>query len=149
MKATRVSYVISAELAKEGKPFTEGELIIKCLIIACEELDPTAKEAFEEISLSRQTVTDRIGEISDQLQEKLAEKCTSFVNFSVALDESTDRMDTAQLAIFIRGVDENMEVHEEFLDIVPLVGTTTGEDVFDAVEKTFDKFGFLWARYRY
>ena len=41
--------------------------------------------------------------------------------------------DTAQLAIFIRGVTVALQVYEEFLQLVPLHGTTAGQDTFDAV----------------
>ena len=47
--------------------------------------------------------------------------------FSLALDESTDTKDTVQLAIFIRGVTADLNVCEEFLQLVPL--------------RTFAKFG--------
>ena len=45
--------------------------------------------------------------------------------FSNALDESTDLSNTAQLAIFIRGVDDDFNVTEELLELVPKKGTTT------------------------
>ena len=44
----------------------------------------------------------------------------SFLAFSVAIDESTDITDIAQLAIFIRGVDETLAITEEFLELVPI-----------------------------
>jgi len=50
----------------------------------------------------------------------------TFVAFSVALDESTDISDTAQLVIYIRGVDKELNVTEDFLDLVAMTDTTTG-----------------------
>jgi len=50
-------------------------------------------------------VSGRISDISTNLDSQLKNKVKSFVMFSVALDESTD---IAQLAIFIRGVDETV-----------------------------------------
>ena len=35
----------------------------------------------------------------------------------MALDESTDIEDTAQLLVFIRGIDENFEITEELLSL--------------------------------
>ena len=45
--------------------------------------------------------------------------------YSLAADESTDRTDTAQLSIFIRGVDAQFSVTEELLDLKTIHGTTT------------------------
>ena len=47
--------------------------------------------------------------------QPIEEQNKLFVTFSVALDESTDYSDVAQLAIFIRGVDETSSVTVEFL----------------------------------
>jgi len=53
-------------------------------------------------------VSGRISDISANLDSQLKNKVKSFVVFSVALDESTDIAGIAQLAIFIRGVDETV-----------------------------------------
>ncbi|GBP50308.1 General transcription factor II-I repeat domain-containing protein 2 [Eumeta japonica] len=53
-----------------------------------------------------------------------------------ALDESTELSNTAQLAIFIRGVHKVFTVTEKLLALQPLKGTTTGEDVFIEVQKS-------------
>ena len=59
---------------------------------------------FANISLTRNTVAERISDISANLDSQLKKKVKLFVIFSVALDESTDISDVAQQAIFIRGV---------------------------------------------
>ena len=53
--------------------------------------------------------------------------------YSIALDESTNAVDIAQLAVFIRGVDTNLDVTEDLLALCSLKGTTTGKDIFDEV----------------
>ncbi|XP_063856907.1 uncharacterized protein LOC135098455 [Scylla paramamosain] len=54
---------------------------------------------------------ERVNELSENLNSQLKEKVAKFVAFSVAIDESTDITDIAQLAaVFIRGVDENMQI---------------------------------------
>ncbi|QQP51440.1 Uncharacterized protein FKW44_012809, partial [Caligus rogercresseyi] len=50
----------------------------------------------------------RVEELSSDLHSQLKERIKSFVAFSIALDESTDVADTAQFAIFIRGVDASL-----------------------------------------
>ncbi|GBP10725.1 General transcription factor II-I repeat domain-containing protein 2A [Eumeta japonica] len=53
----------------------------------------------------------------------------------IALEESTDLSDIAQLAIFIRSVDKEFTVSKELLALQPLKGTTKGEDIFNEVQK--------------
>uniref|UniRef100_A0A0L8GEV5 DUF4371 domain-containing protein n=1 Tax=Octopus bimaculoides TaxID=37653 RepID=A0A0L8GEV5_OCTBM len=67
---------------------------------------------------------------TEQKQRKLIEKGKDFVAYSLAVDETTDTTDTAQLAIFIRGVDSNLFVMEEILDIKSMHGTR-GKDLFE------------------
>jgi len=46
-------------------------------------------------------VAERISDISTNLDSQLKNKIKSFVSFSVAVDESTDISDIAQLAISV------------------------------------------------
>jgi len=66
--------------------------------------------------------------------------------FSVALDESTDIADIAQLAIFVRGVDETLSVTEESLGLVPMMDTTTANDIFNALLGLLNRVGVNWSR---
>ena len=63
-------------------------------------------------------------------QEFLFRCIPSFHAYSVALDESTDITDTAQLEIYVRGVEDNFEVMEELLTVIPMHGQTTTQDIF-------------------
>ena len=60
------------------------------------------------------------------------------------MDESTDTSDTAQLSIFIRGVDSSLRVTEELLGLKSMHGTTTGKDLFDEVCKCMNEMGLPW-----
>ena len=57
------------------------------------------------MSLSRQTITRRIAELSADIKDQVTEKSKSFNFYSIACAESTDASDTAQL-LFFRGIDE-------------------------------------------
>ena len=56
------------------------------------------------------------------------------------MDESNDAGDTAQLAIFIRGIDSEFTFTEELLSLVPMKGTTTGKDLLYVVLKVMVVF---------
>ncbi|KAL1246694.1 hypothetical protein QQF64_034375 [Cirrhinus molitorella] len=83
---------------------------------------------------------------SKNLSTQLADETQSYLAFSLAVDESTDNMDTAQLSIFIRGVKPDSSVTEELLDVAAMHGRTTGKDIFDAVEKPMSKNKLSWEK---
>ena len=55
--------------------------------------------------------------------------------YCIAIDESTDTTDTAQLALFLRGVTPTFDMAEEFVRLIPMKDTTTEADVFESVRK--------------
>ena len=63
---------------------------------------------------------------------------------SVALDETTDVTDTAQLAVYVRGIDDNVEVTEESLTVIPMSGQTTAQELFHQLCDAIEKAGLPW-----
>ena len=111
------------------------------MLIAAEEICLEKRQNFANISLSRNTVMDRICHLSENVQQQLSEKVAHFVAYSVAIDESTDVRDTAQLAIFIRGVSSEVKIIEELVEIVPMRGTTKADDIFTKLVDALEKLG--------
>lgn len=137
----KASYIVAEKIARASKPFIEGEFVKECLVAVAEVVCPQQKKLFEKISLSASTVTRRVEEIGEEIEQCLKEKIAKFVYYSIALDESTDISDTAQLAIFIRGIDCNFNITEELATLFPMKGTTRGIDIFTALDATLDKLG--------
>jgi len=50
------------------------------------------------------TIQRRVEELAKDVCEQLHEKLANCKYFSIALDESTDNVDTAQLLVFVRAV---------------------------------------------
>lgn len=73
---------------------------------------------FDNISLSDDTVTERISGLSSDIYDQLCEKAKCFSLYSVALGETTD---TTQLAIYVRGIDDTFEL----LTVITMHGQTT------------------------
>ena len=65
----------------------------------------------------------------------------NFLSWSFAVDESIDVKDAAQLAIFIKEVEKELNETEELLSLQCIKNTTTGAIIFSEVLNTFDKFG--------
>lgn len=144
--AVKASYLIANELVRASKPYSDGELVKTCMLKAAEVVCPEKRPAFANISLSRNTVADRVADLSSDLNSQMKDKIKSFIAFSVAIDESTDVTDIAQLAIFIRGVDETLTITEELLELVPMTDTTTADDIFSSLVGVLDKVGVDWSR---
>lgn len=132
------SYVIAHEIAKHSKPFLEGEFFKNSMLKVVDIVCPDKKPLFNEISCSKMTIIRRIEDIGEDILKQLQENSKSFNTFSIALDESTDICDTAQLLIFICGVTENFVIFEELLSMESLKDRTRGCDIFNAVEHAFD-----------
>jgi hypothetical protein len=62
--------------------------------------------SFLKISVFMQinTVAERVNNLAGIIQCHLKEKCKNCVAYSIAIDESTDVKDIAQLPAFVRGV---------------------------------------------
>ena len=52
--------------------------------------------------------------------------------------------DSAQLAIFVRGVDDQFNYTEEIIALQSMKDMITGEDMFKEVETAVEKFGLPW-----
>jgi hypothetical protein len=102
------------------------------------------KTCVKDVSLSVRTVTRRIDDIGDFTLSCLKNECQSFTKFSLALDESTDTCDTAQLHIFVRVIDAEFEITEELAGLQSLKGTTTGEGIFQKLCETLKSLHLNW-----
>jgi hypothetical protein len=141
----KASYVVANLIAKKSKPFTDGEFIKQCMEDVADLICPDKKTEFSKISLSRQTITRRIEEIGKAIEKDIESKAANFNFFALAIDESTDVTDTAQLAIFIRGVDNEYNITEEMASLVPLRDTTKSSDLYEAVKITLKRFSLSFS----
>ncbi|UYV66761.1 hypothetical protein LAZ67_4002786 [Cordylochernes scorpioides] len=123
--AVHASYVLSEMIAKHSKPFTEGDFIKECLIKAAEIVCPGSVKTFQAITLSRNTVVKRVTDMARNLNDQIKEKSSCFEAFSIACDETCDT---------------DFNVFEELLELVPMHGTTTGEDIFNCVHDLLQKY---------
>ena len=142
--AVKASFIVAHEVAKSSRPFTEGDFLKQCMVKVCDTVCPEKRQLFLNVSLSRNTVAERVQELSTNIKQQLVGKGKDFVAYSLAVDESTDTSDIAQLSIFIRGVDASLCVTEEFLGLRPMHGTTTGKDLYDEVSSCVTEMELPW-----
>lgn len=144
--ATKASYQVAHLIATSSRPFTDGEFVKRCILAICEEVCPERKRVFQEVSLSRMTIQRRVDDLANDIREQLKTRVKSFQYFSLALDESTDVSDTAQLLVFVRGVDEGFETTQELAGLASLHGQTTGEEIFNHVLPVINELGLSWSK---
>lgn len=142
------SYHVAKYIAESGRPFSDGEFVKTCMMKVIEEICPDKTACVGNVSLSRATITRRIDDMGEELHNILIEKGKDFRYFSLALDESNDIADTAQVLIFIRGIDSNFEITEELCALQSMKGTTTAENIFMMVSESLSKLNLSWNKIR-
>ena len=85
-------------LGKQGKPFSDAELVNDCVIKVVQCLDPEKVNKYKEVPLSRRTNTDcqvKLAQYITNQLENILQKDTTY--YSIALDESIDATDSTQV----------------------------------------------------
>ena len=84
------------------------------------------------------TIQRIISEIAINLNNQLIQKSHEFHFYSLAIDESTDFKDTAQLLIYIRGVDKSLEITEELAGLCSMHDHITGKNICEEIIKCLE-----------
>ncbi|KAK0156211.1 General transcription factor II-I repeat domain-containing protein 2 [Merluccius polli] len=134
------SFVVNELIATKLKPQADGEFVKECFVATAELLTPDKVKLFQSVSLSRRTVADRITDMAQDIEKTLKDTARDFEYFSLACDETTDITNTAQFAIFVRGITAEFETKEELLSLQAMHGTTEGEDLFNQVVVAMNNF---------
>ena len=129
------SYRVAYHLGVAGKPYSDGELVKRCLIEVVKCIHPGKETDYSLIAPSRYTIQPRQNDIAKQLTlslQTMIDKEASL--FSLAIDESTDIEDSAQLLVFIRSLSPRFDLCDDLLSMEILSSRIRGEDIFVAVK---------------
>ncbi|XP_071053624.1 zinc finger BED domain-containing protein 5-like [Onthophagus taurus] len=145
-KSLEASFRISYRIAREGEAYTIAEKLIKpCIkdVISC-KFGETYLEEVNSIPLSDTTIARRIEEMALFCENDLINRLkTSNHPFALQLDETTDVAGLAVLIVLVRYV-FNSSVQEDMLFCKPLVGRTTGEEIFKLINLYMEKHKISW-----
>lgn len=135
---TAASFVISHEITKRGKPFSDGEYIKECFINAAEHLfsdfgnKGEIVEKIQKLPLSAKTVRERTIKMEKDITSQQINDINSSPGFSIACDESCDITDEAQVVLFCRYISTEGP-REELIDMISLTSQTRGEDILKGI----------------
>ena len=145
-RATAASLRVSWILAKKKRPFTDSETMKECMLAVVNEVinDDKVKtsvtSAIKNVPLSDTSNIRRVQLLATDVFETLLEDLKKADVMSIAVDESTDKTDTAQLCIYVRFFDGKC-FREELLGLLPLKGHTTSEVLFEKISTFFEDKG--------
>ncbi|KAF3859894.1 hypothetical protein F7725_000149 [Dissostichus mawsoni] len=141
-RATAASLRVAWILGKNKRPFTDAETVKECMLASIEEVVADEKirksviDSIKNIPISDTSTSRRVETLASDVFEILLDKLRKAEVMSLAIDESTDSSDVAQLCLYVRFFDGEC-FREDLLGLIPLDGHTTGEVMFHKVVSFF------------
>ncbi|KAL4083746.1 hypothetical protein QTP88_029062 [Uroleucon formosanum] len=145
-KALLASFKVAHRIAKCKKPHTVGETLIlpAAVDIVSTMFGDNLAQQLKSIPLSNDTVSRRISDISEDLNEQLFEKLKNNV-FGLQVDEATDKHRQSYLLAYVRFIDDK-DIREEILFCEPLTTNATGKCIFDIIDNFFKQHNMQWQK---
>lgn len=143
-RATSASLRVAWILGKKKKPFTDSETVKECMLASVEEVVTDEKmrrsiiDSIRQIPISDSSNMRRVEALASDVFETLLDKLRKAEVMSLAVDESTDNSDVAQLCLYVRFFDGEC-FREELLGLIPLEGRTTGDILFTNIASFFEE----------
>ena len=143
-RAMIASLRVAWTLTRQKRPFTDADTVKDCMLAVIDEvvIDQKVKEsvtsAIKKVPLSDTSILRRVELLAKDVSGKLFENVRKAEYISIAVDESTDCTDMAQLCIYVRFFD-GVRFREELLGLIPLEGHTTGEVIFQKIVSFFNE----------
>ncbi|CAG5037744.1 unnamed protein product [Parnassius apollo] len=141
----KASFEIAFMIAKQKKPHTIGEELIKPCVLKATQiiLGEDAEQKMKSISLSNNTVKRRIDDIAADIKAQIINKVKLSPFFAISCDESTDIVNCAQLIVYVRYIGGDI-IEEEILYSQSLTAGTTSEDIFNSISNFVEKNDLDW-----
>lgn len=145
MKAIKSSFVVAFQIAKEKKPFTIGERLLKPAMTEVAKImfGEAAATKIASIALSDSTISRRIVDMSQDVQKQLCSQLKKADFFCLQFDESTDVAGQAILNGFVRYPHENQFIENIFC-CCALPERTTGEQIFSTIDDKLKDMELEW-----
>ena len=137
--AIEAIYRVAFLLGKRGKPFSDVDIIKESIIEVVSCIHPENISKYKELPLSPTTITSRQHELTSNLKQQLNSTIQREVFYSIAIDESIDNTDSAQLLVFIRAITGDFHCFKELLCLCTMKDRTRGIGIFNAFKEKCNK----------
>ena len=131
-------------LGKHKKPFTDSEVVKECMLETVETLfddkmKSKIKDKIKKIPLFDSTSMSRTELLAYDLMSQLDEGLQNAPGISLAIDESIDNTNNAQLMVFVRYYNAGVkEFCQDLIGVTNLKQRTRGEDISEALKSMLD-----------
>lgn len=143
-KALLASYKVAFRIAQYKKHHTIAEELIlpSAIDMVSTLIGESVANQLKNIPLSNNTISQRIQDISDNINDQLIDKLRN-KTFAIQLDEATDNNKDAYLICYVRlmyGVD----IIEELLFCKSILSGSKAKDLFDITNNFMDHNNIKW-----
>uniref|UniRef100_G3NU70 Uncharacterized protein n=1 Tax=Gasterosteus aculeatus TaxID=69293 RepID=G3NU70_GASAC len=147
-RANECSLRVAWILGQHKKPFTDACMLVKeCMSVVAETLlDGKPKQELcdkiKQIPMSASSDTKKGEILTQDVLTQLNEAKHKAPCVGLAVDESTDICDNAQLLVYVRFFNTDQKAFcEDLLGVTPLQTSTRGEDIYLAIKEMLTKRG--------
>jgi hypothetical protein len=125
----------------KSRTIAEGLIMPACKIIVRTVIGKEAEIEIDEVPVSDNTFSGRVGDMSHDFEDVLSEMLKN-TNFALQVDESADITNKAQLLAFVRF--ENEGEIMDFCCCKELPKTTEGQEIFNILSSYLESYGLSW-----
>ncbi|XP_055985092.1 EPM2A-interacting protein 1 [Sorex fumeus] len=119
-RAARAGLGLARLLALKGRGWGEGDFVSQCMEVMLRDVLPDHVSVLDSIDFSPEITRQRVLNIDRNLRGQLYQRTKDYKAYSLALDDQAFVAYENYLLVFVRGVDQDLQVQEELLTLVNL-----------------------------
>ncbi|XP_054991498.1 EPM2A-interacting protein 1 [Sorex araneus] len=119
-RAARAGLGLARLLALKGRGWGEGDFVSQCMEVMLRDVLPDHVSVLDTIDFSPEITRQRVLNIDRNLRAQLYQRTKDYKAYSLALDDQAFVAYENYLLVFVRGVDQDLQVQEELLTLVNL-----------------------------
>jgi hypothetical protein len=146
-EALLASHKVAYHVAKCKKTHTIAEELIlpSAVDMVSIMVGESAAKQLLNVSLSNNTITRRIYDMSEDMNDQLIEKL-KYKHFGIQLDEATDNSNYTHLICYVRFTDGEDNIVEDLLFCKGITAGSEAVDLFEIIDSFMDENSIDWTQ---